>query len=74
MAIFRTSKIPLITLVQLSQKIVWTNFDAAQTKTVGGVRKGRFFTFCDFVKKKCQRANGRGLCQDIQLDPGNVWM
>ncbi len=50
-AILEGSKIPLISLVQLSQKIVWTNFVAARTKTVGGVRKSRFFTFCDFVKK-----------------------
>ena len=50
--IFRPNKILLITLDQVSLKSVCAKFWADQTKFLGGVRKSRFFSFCDFTRRK----------------------
>ena len=41
----------MITLDQVQLKSVHAKFHADRTKSQGGVRKSRFSSFCDFVKK-----------------------
>ena len=48
-------------------------FGVDWSRNVGGVGKNSFAVFA-ILRKKIIDANGRGLCQKMQLTPVNLWI